>query len=127
MSGERLRPTDAMQLRFSPGRTPDLLAEDVIWRLSGGYPMPRTEWVGREAILGEFLPRLRAQFTAWSAALSTMFEAEGGRVVTPGQYRGTMKDGREVAIPFLHVWTVRDGRIVALDAVADWACMPAPA
>lgn len=119
-----MRPIDVMRRWFSPQRSPELLDEEVVWRLSAGYPMPRREWVGRETILGEFLPQLRAQFSAWGAVVSVMLEAEGGRVVTHGHYEGATKDGRTVRIPFLHVWTVYDGRIKALDAVADWACLP---
>ena len=117
-------PIDTVRRWFSPEREPGLLAEDVVWALSPGYPAPRHEWVGRAAVLGEFLPQLRARFASWGAVVSDMIEAEGGRVITLGHYRGTLHDGRPVRIPFLHVWTVAEGRIVRLDAVADWACMP---
>lgn len=124
MSGDTTRPIDIMRRWFSPQRTPDLLAPDVVWRLSAGYPMPKHEWSGRDTILAEFLPQLRAQFQSWGAVVAQMIEADGGRVITLGHYKGTRLTGGDVAIPFLHVWTVADGRITALDAVADWGCLP---
>lgn len=124
MSDRTLSPIDVMRRWFSPQRTPELLAETVVWRLSAGYPVPHRAWVGRDTILKDFLPCLRAQFASWGAVVANMIEAEGGRIVTLGHYEGSMTDGRAVKIPFLHVWTVQDGQITALDAVADWACLP---
>ena len=121
-----MRPIETMQRWFSPEREPSLLADDVVWILSPGYPAPRHHYVGREAVLGEFLPQLRARFASWGAVVSGMFEADAGRVITQGHYRGALPDGRPVTIPFLHVWTIADGRITRLDAVADWACLPPP-
>lgn len=124
MTDAAARPMDVMRRWFSPQRTPDLLAEDVVWRLSAGYPAPKHHWTGRNAVLEEFLPLLRAQFSSWGAVMSNLIEAEGGRVIATGEYCGTTPDGRAVAIPFLHIWVVAEGRIVSLDAVADWGCRP---
>lgn len=115
--------TEAERLvrRWMEGGDHTLLAEDVRWRVSPGYPVPRTEWHGREAVAGEFFPTLRRRFPHWRIVVEGFAPLADGRVLATGAYDARDAEGRHGQVPFLHVWTVRDGAIAGVEAVADFA------
>ena len=97
-----------------------LLAEDVSWRVSPGYPVPRTEWRGRAEVEGEFFPTLRRRFPDWRIAVEGFTPLADGRLLASGAYDARDAAGRTGRVPFLHIWTVRDGLIAGVEAVADF-------
>ncbi|WP_426958856.1 nuclear transport factor 2 family protein [Muricoccus radiodurans] len=97
-----------------------LLAEDVSWRVSPGYPVPRTEWRGRAEVAERFFPALRAHFPGWRIVVDGFTPLADGRLLAGGAYDARDAAGRAGRVPFLHIWTVRDGAIAGVDAVADF-------
>jgi ketosteroid isomerase-like protein len=97
-----------------------LLAEDVSWRVSPGYPVPRTEWRGRAEVEMQFFPALRRHFPHWKIRVESFVPLADGRLLARGAYDARDAAGREGTVPFLHIWTVRDGSIVPVEAVADF-------
>lgn len=98
---------------------PALFHDDIDWYVPG-YPVPRERYVGRAAVVLEFMPALRAQFPGWTIVVRELVEA-GDRVTAVGHYDAVTADGRAFTIRFLHLWTVRDGKIAAVIAAADTA------
>jgi len=97
-----------------------LLAADVDWRVSPGYPVPRTEWRGRAEVAEVFFPALRRHFPGWAIAVQSFAPLADGRLLAQGAYEARDHAGRTGRVPFLHLWTVRDGAIAAVQAVADF-------
>jgi hypothetical protein len=97
-----------------------LLAEDVSWRVSPGYPVPRTRWRGRAEVEGEFFPTLRRHFPHWRIVVEGFTPLADGRLLASGAYDARDAAGRTGRVPFLHLWTVRDGSIAGVEAVADF-------
>ncbi|MBI0534590.1 nuclear transport factor 2 family protein [Roseomonas sp. KE2513] len=98
-----------------------LLAEDVRWRVSPGYPVPHRDWHGRAAVANGFFPTLRRRFPHWRIAVESFSPLADGRLLASGAYDARDAGGRSGQVPFLHVWTVRDGTIAGVEAVADFA------
>jgi len=115
--------TDAEALirRWMEGGDHALLAEDVDWRVSPGYPVPRTAWRGRREVAEAFFPALRRHFPHWRIAVDRFDPLADGRLLAAGAYDARDAEGRTGRVPFLHLWTVRDGAIAAVEAVADFA------
>ena len=102
-----------------------LLHENVEWTVPG-YPVPQDTYRGRTAVMKEFFPALRANFSEWSAEIDEFIEAADGHNVTVcGRYLGKTLENEPVEIPFIHVWTVDDGRIVRAVAAANTALFTA--
>ena len=112
---------EALLRRWLESGDHSLLAENVLWRVSPGYPVPRGEWHGRAAVEGEFFPILRQHFPHWRIAVDTIAPLADGRLLASGAYDARDVAGRTGRVPFLHVWTLRDGAIAAVEAVADFA------
>jgi len=102
-----------------------LLAEDVSWRVSPGYPVPRTEWHGRAEVSEQFFPTLRRHFPHWRIAVESFAPLADGRLLASGAYDARDSAGRSGQVPFLHVWTVRGGAIAGVEAVADFGAFAA--
>ncbi len=99
-------------------RNPELLAEDIAWSVTPGFP-EAGDVSGRRAVLEGFFPRLLARFSAYGAHPAEMLAASE-RVIVIGEYRGAAKaSGVGFTSRFVHVWTVRDGRIASFWQVAD--------
>ena len=111
---------EALIRRWMGSGDHSLLAEDVSWRVSPGYPVPRTEWRGRAEVENEFFPTLRRHFPHWRIAVEGFAPLADGRLLASGAYDARDASGRAGRVPFLHVWTVRDGAIAAVEAVADF-------
>ncbi|MBP0446775.1 nuclear transport factor 2 family protein [Roseomonas sp. SSH11] len=111
---------EALIRRWMEGGDHSLLAADVSWRVSPGYPVPRTEWRGRDEVSGQFFPALRRHFPHWRIAVDSFVPLADGRLLASGAYDARHASGRTGTVPFLHVWTVRDGLIAGVEAVADF-------
>ena len=114
--------TEAEQLvrRWMESGDHALLAEDVRWRVSPGYPVPRTDWRGRAEVAEVFFPTLRRCFPHWRIAVDSFAPLADGRLLANGAYDARDAKGRTGQVPFLHVWTVGDGAIAGVEAVADF-------
>ncbi|SHJ56667.1 Ketosteroid isomerase-related protein [Roseomonas rosea] len=111
---------EALIRRWMEGGDHSLLAEDVSWRVSPGYPVPRTEWRGRAEVEARFFPHLRRHFPHWRIMVEAFVPLADGRLLASGAYEARDAAGREGRVPFLHVWTVRGGLIAGVEAVADF-------
>lgn len=118
---DRVTEAEALIRRWMGSGDHSLLAEAVLWRVSPGYPVPRTEWRGRAEVEGEFFPTLRRHFPHWRIAVDSFSPLSDGRLLASGAYDARDAAGRTGRVPFLHVWTVGDGAIAGVEAVADFA------
>jgi ketosteroid isomerase-like protein len=112
---------EALIRRWMESGDHSLLAEDIAWRVSPGYPVPRREWRGRAEVEGTFFPALRRHFPQWRIAVDSFTPLADGRLLAIGACDARDSAGRTGRIPFLHVWTLGDGTIVGVEAVADFA------
>ena len=117
---------EALVRRWMDSGDHTLLAEEVSWRVSPGYPVPRTEWRGRAEVAEQFFPTLRSHFPHWRIAVDSFAPLADGRLLAIGAYDARDLAGRGGQVPFLHVWTVRGGTIAGVEAVADFAAFAAP-
>jgi len=93
--------------------------EDATWTLAGELPVSGI-WVGREAIIDQFLPTAMAHYEPGSVRLEiTGMIAEGDRVALEWTSRARTLDGRPYENDCIGVFTVRDGRIVAVREYMD--------
>ena len=111
---------ETLQKWFSSA-DPNLLAEDVIWRVSQGYPVSQYEYLSRKEVFEKFFPELSAHFSQWGAKPETFIEAVN-QVIVKGRYVGRIKQlDIPIEVDFIHIWTVRDGIITEVTSVADTA------
>jgi len=54
-----------------------LLAEDVVWKVSQGYPVSHHQYSSRNEVFEKFFPELGAHFSEWRAEPETFIEAGG--------------------------------------------------
>ena len=100
---------------------PNLLAEDVVWKVSSGYPVSQSEYHSRKEVFEKFFPELSAHFSKWGAKPETFIEALN-QVVVKGKYVGCLKHSDiPIEVDFIHIWTVHDGIITEVISVADTA------
>ncbi|UFN51173.1 nuclear transport factor 2 family protein [Roseomonas sp. OT10] len=116
-----MSPAEALLRRWMDSGDHGLLAGDVVWEVSPGYPVPRTSWRGRAEVEGVFFPTLRRTFPVWRIRPSAFAPLADGRLVVTGHYEAGHADGREGQVPFQHLWTIAGDRIAAVEAVADFA------
>lgn len=112
---------EALLRRWMGGAGHALLADDVDWLVSPGYPVPRRRWRGRAEVEGEFFPVLRRHFPVWRIVPAGFAPLADGRLLGRGHYDAVDAAGRVGSVPFLHLWRVAEGRIAAVEAVADFA------
>ncbi|MDJ0592738.1 MAG: nuclear transport factor 2 family protein [Pleurocapsa sp. MO_226.B13] len=99
----------------------NLLAEDIIWKVSKGYPVSQTHYSSRQEVIKKFFPELLAHFSKWGAETEVFIEADN-KVVVKGRYVGLIKQSdTPIEVDFIHIWTVRDGVIKEVESVADTA------
>jgi len=99
----------------------NLLAEDIHWSVSPGYPVSQQTYSSRQAVFENFFPELTAHFSAWSAKPEQFIEA-GDSVIVKGRYVGQVKhSNKPIEAEFIHIWTVHGGMITAVTSVADTA------
>lgn len=96
---------------------PKLLHERIVWTVPG-YPVEKQIYVGRDAVINEFFPSLRSNFSEWGVETDRMIDG-GTDVTVLGRYVGKTMSGKPVSIPFIHVWTVENGQITRVVSGAD--------
>lgn len=99
----------------------NLLAEDVVWRVSQGYPVSQHQYGSRKEVFEKFFPELSSHFSEWKAEPETFIES-GDKVTVKGRYVGRIKQSdAPIEVDFIHIWTVQDGVITEVVSVADTA------
>ncbi|MEM7593778.1 MAG: nuclear transport factor 2 family protein [Cyanobacteria bacterium P01_A01_bin.83] len=99
----------------------NLLAEDIIWKVSKGYPVSQTHYSSRQEVFKKFFPELSAHFSKWGAETETFIEADD-KVIVKGRYVGLVKRSDiPIEVDFIHIWTVREEVIIEVESVADTA------
>jgi uncharacterized protein len=97
-----------------------VLAEDVEWIESDGFPTSGT-YRGHDAVVqGVFMPLVQDYegFTVKPEA----FVGEGDSVVAVGWYEGRYKaTGKVARARFAHVWTIGDGKVRRFEQIVDSA------
>ena len=95
-----------------------LLAPDVVWVQSAGFPGGATH-VGPDAVIDGVFARLARDWDGWTAAVRELLDA-GGVVVVLGEYRGTYRlTGRSAVASFAHVYRIRDGQVRRFEQYTD--------
>lgn len=98
--------------------SPEFLDENVDWIVTDGYPAGGS-YQGRDAVFGEFFPKLRAHFDKWNAKPDEFLDA-GESVVMIGSYVGVAKGGTETfSIPCVNIWWLKNGKIVKARGYAE--------
>jgi uncharacterized protein len=109
----------ALQGQFD--RIPALLHDDFEFHPMQGFPYGQI-YKGWDNVVGEFFPKLLGIFASWAAVPSTIFVADGNRVVVTGHYQAGIKGKADkVEIPFLHLWEVRDEKLALCRSFTDTA------
>jgi uncharacterized protein len=99
-------------------RLRSILAPQLAWRQTPGWPLADTFHTPDEVLEGVF-ERLHAQWDGFKGVPQDFIVGDD-RVVVLGTYSGTSREtGRSFEAPFAHVFTVRDGAIVAMTQYAD--------
>jgi uncharacterized protein len=113
-------PLETLQKWFSSADA-NLLAENVVWIVSQGYPVSQHQYFSRKEVFEKFFPELSSHFSKWGAEPETFIEA-GNQVIVKGRYVGRVKQSdKPIEVDFIHIWTVHDGVITEVVAVADTA------
>ena len=101
---------DAIRASFAPHAT---------WTLAGELPISGT-WVGREAIIEEFLPAAMSHYEPGSVRLEiTGMIAEGDSVALQWTSRARTLDGDPYENHCIGVFTVREGKIRSVHEYMD--------
>lgn len=99
----------------------NLLAEDIVWKVSQGYPVSQQQYSSRKEVFENFFPELTAHFSEWAAKPEMFIEADD-RVIVKGRYVGRVKQSDvPIEVEFIHIWTVRNGVITEVFSIADTA------
>jgi uncharacterized protein len=99
----------------------NLLAEDIIWQVSPGYPVSWSRYSSRQEVFENFFPELTAHFSQWTAKPEEFMET-GDRVIVKGRYLGQVKHSNApIEVEFIHIWTVKNALITEVFSVADTA------
>ena len=86
-----------------------LMAPDIQWTTMWHY---KVEGRGPGPVAEGLFKPMMAEWTSFSL-VPTEFVAEGGTVVSLGNFEGTYRaTGKTSEARYAHVWTVRDGKIV---------------
>jgi uncharacterized protein (TIGR02246 family) len=97
----------------------DSFAEDATWWLHGDLPIAGT-WVGRDAILDDFLAAAMSHYEPGSVSVEqTSLIADGDRVVVEWTSRARTRAGAPYENYCIAVFTVRDGRIASVREYMD--------
>lgn len=90
-----------------------------------GYPVSRSDYVGKGAMINDFFGEIKAQFSQW--ALEVERVAGTDRDVTVlGTYLAVSSEGVSFTLPFIHVWTIDDHRLTSVVAMTHMPSRAAP-
>jgi uncharacterized protein len=95
-----------------------VMSQDVVWDITTGFPRGGV-YRGLDAVLGEFLAPVAAEFASLAAVPKRLFADGDGHVTAVGHYAVSGRDGGQVECRFVHVWTIADGQLNHLHQTAD--------
>jgi ketosteroid isomerase-like protein len=99
-------------------RIRSILAPELAWRQTPGFPNAQTFRSPDEVLSGVF-GRLHEEWDGFKGVPEEFIDG-GERIVVLGTYSGTSRaTGRSFEAPFAHVFTVADGAIVEMRQYAD--------
>lgn len=93
--------------------------DTIVWHTMEGMPAGG-RYVGKDAVFGEYFPKMLASFSEFHAHPEEYLDA-GGSVIVLGRYSGRSKAGKEFEAPFAHVYTIRGNRIALFRQYTDTA------
>jgi ketosteroid isomerase-like protein len=106
------------EARGAPDVLRKVLAPNVRWEVVPGFPYSE-DYLGLDAMLGDFFGRLFSDFDEWVTEPTEIFEA-GDHVFAVGTYSARARaTGKRFTARFAHLWTLEGGRIVRLQQCAD--------
>jgi ketosteroid isomerase-like protein len=88
----------------------DALADDFRWTIAGSSRWSRT-YEGKQVVLNEFFPLLRATLADRVRTRATRFIAEDDHVVVEARGHNTTRAGMPYNNSYCLVYTLRDGKI----------------
>ena len=98
----------------------DLFAPDAVWRLDAGDLPVSGTWMGREAIMNDFLAVAMSHYEPGTVEIEiTAMLAELDQVVLQWTSRARARDGRAYENGCIGLFTVRDGRIQSVREYMD--------
>jgi ketosteroid isomerase-like protein len=110
------------------------LADDFRWVIAGDSCWSRT-YEGKQAVLNELFPKLRATLADRVRTRATRFIAEGDLVVVEARGNNNTRTGMPYNNSYCMIYTVRDGMLremveymdtdLAIRALGDPATIPA--
>lgn len=111
---------ETVQKWFSSGDA-NILAENVIWKVSPGYPVSQHHYSSSKEVFEKFFPELRSHFSAWGAGPEAFIEADD-KVIVKGRYVGCVRrSNASIEVDFIHIWTVHNEVVTEVVSVADTA------
>ena len=123
-------PAETVRLQYLASATGDMelwksvVAADVEWTESAGFPLAGTYRTPAEAITGVF-ERLAAEWDEWAVHDDT-YVVDGERVVVLARYTARNKaTGKDMAARVAHSFIVRAGQIVRMEQIVDSAIVRA--
>ena len=127
---ESRTPAETVRLQYLASATGDMdlwrsvVAEDVEWTESAGFPLAGTYRTPQGTIDGVFT-RLAEEWDEWTTHDDT-YVADGERVVVLARYSARNKaTGKAMEARVAHAFTVRGGRIVRMEQIVDSATVRA--
>jgi uncharacterized protein len=102
-----------------------LLADDVVWHITGFDPAVAKTYRGRQALLDATVQPLRARLTGPIKPTVKRIWADGDDVLVHWDGAATVYDGSPYRNTYLWVLTVRDQRVAAVTAFLDNAAFKA--
>ena len=107
-----------------PDQITSLMAPELSWQQTPGFPNAATYTTPDEVLTGVFAT-LAKEWDGFKGVPEEFIDA-GDKIVVTGTYSGTSKaTGRSFEAPFAHVFTVRDGAIVQMRQFTDTALVNA--
>jgi ketosteroid isomerase-like protein len=96
----------------------DALADDFRWVIAGSSRWSRT-FDGKQAVLNELFPLLRATLADRVRTRATRFIADGDQVVVEARGENTTRAGMPYNNTYCLVYTVRDGKLAEVVEYMD--------
>jgi len=106
------------QSAMAPEVTAQVLAPDLVWDITPGFPYSGI-YHGWDNAAKDFFSRMMPNFTSFEAVPEEFYDAGGDHVVVFGHYHAEAKTGKDADVRFMHLWTVRDGKLAAMRQAAD--------
>ncbi len=105
-------------------RDPTVWSDRAVWELPNGFPHGGI-YRGKDAVFGQFYPRLKADWSEWKADCRELFNSDEF-VVGEGLYTAVCKaTGKRLASPFVHLFSVVDDKIAYHRSFVDVAAFQA--